>query len=125
MLKLFLLSCVADCERTRSSASLWRGSSRLETREYSAPRGKHQGALVTDSMFTDVQLLDFGLSHLTRDPTALRSRGGTWVYCPPEAFSTREQQQEYCDNWALGIPIYMLLMSYHPFDDGVQSLVRC
>lgn len=65
---------------------------------------------------SEIKLIDFGLSRYfgDRPEVKLHTTVGTPVYCAPELL--RGKYDERCDNWSLGVMMYLLLCGYPPFD---------
>ncbi|MFY0562780.1 protein kinase domain-containing protein [Archangium lansingense] len=72
-----------------------------------------------------VKLLDFGLSHLTREPvrSALQLAGGTPAYMAPEQWRG-EAQDARTDIWAAGVVLYELLTGELPFQGATPAELR-
>ena len=66
-----------------------------------------------DDFFTEMKLIDFGLSRLYEDNTVMKSRVGTPYYIAPEVLMRKYGKE--CDLWSAGVIIYILLSGYPPF----------
>mmetsp|Transcript_11060 Transcript_11060/g.25929 ORF Transcript_11060/g.25929 Transcript_11060/m.25929 type:complete len:634 (+) Transcript_11060:119-2020(+) len=68
-----------------------------------------------------IRMIDFGLSRFFKRDERLRTRVGTVYYTAPEVW--RENYDESCDLWSLGVIMYVLLCSYPPFDGDNDGLI--
>ena len=66
-----------------------------------------------DGVFTEMKLIDFGLSRIYEDDTVMKSRVGTPYYIAPEVLDRKYGKE--CDLWSAGVIIYILLCGYPPF----------
>lgn len=64
-------------------------------------------------IFTEIKLIDFGLSRIYEDDTIMKSRVGTPYYIAPEVLERKYGKE--CDLWSAGVIIYILLCGYPPF----------
>ena len=66
-----------------------------------------------EGVFTEIKLIDFGLSRIYEDDTVMRSRVGTPYYIAPEVLGRKYGKE--CDLWSAGVITYILLCGYPPF----------
>lgn len=80
-----------------------------------------------------IQLADFGLAKRfydfeTGNFQRLKTFCGTIHYSAPEVFGRDGKDETYderCDNWSIGIIIYILCAGYHPFDaEGDAEMLK-
>jgi calcium-dependent protein kinase len=61
----------------------------------------------------DIKIIDFGLSRIQHDHKNLKSIVGTPFYLAPEVLDGDYSIE--CDNWSMGIIMYIMLSGYLPF----------
>mmetsp|Transcript_15070 Transcript_15070/g.12785 ORF Transcript_15070/g.12785 Transcript_15070/m.12785 type:complete len:287 (+) Transcript_15070:121-981(+) len=74
---------------------------------------------------SELKLIDFGLSKLFGDEPdkKMKSMVGTPLYAAPEVLNG--EYDERCDNWSLGVMMYVLLSGNPPFDgDNTQEIFK-
>ena len=59
-------------------------------------------------------MIDFGLSRFFEPGQRHRTRVGTVYYTAPEVW--KQDYDEKCDLWSMGVILYVLICSYPPFD---------
>lgn len=62
---------------------------------------------------TEIKIIDFGLGQML-DHYEMKSTVGTPYYLAPEIISSKKYDKE-CDNWSLGVIMFILLSGYLPF----------
>ena len=70
-----------------------------------------------------IKLIDFGLSKLKKPNDNLSSDCGTLDYMAPEILA-KEQYDEKCDMWALGVVAFFLLSGVPPFYHEKDAKVK-
>lgn len=72
-----------------------------------------------------VKICDFGLSKIyTENPSSLDKKGSKY-YMAPEMFGDKEYNPIESDIWALGVTIYFITTSKHPFEaDNEHDLIE-
>jgi serine/threonine protein kinase len=70
--------------------------------------------LVQKDDVSQLRLIDFGLSRFFEPGQRLRTRVGTVYYTAPEVW--KQDYDEKCDLWSMGVILYVLICSYPPFD---------
>eukprot|EP00331_Platyophrya_macrostoma_P008000 CAMPEP_0176415388 /NCGR_PEP_ID=MMETSP0127-20121128/5781_1 /TAXON_ID=938130 /ORGANISM="Platyophrya macrostoma, Strain WH" /LENGTH=460 /DNA_ID=CAMNT_0017795383 /DNA_START=92 /DNA_END=1474 /DNA_ORIENTATION=+ len=68
----------------------------------------------SDQPDAEIKLIDFGLSRFTEPHQLLSSKVGTPYYVSPDVINGSYDYR--CDNWSLGVMMYVLLTGYYPFD---------
>lgn len=61
----------------------------------------------------ELKLIDFGLSKRQNNSTQLKTVLGTPYYMAPEVL--KQQYDNKCDIWALGVLLYVFMSGYLPF----------
>ncbi|KAL3943803.1 MAG: hypothetical protein SGBAC_002132 [Bacillariaceae sp.] len=88
---------------------------------------KPENILLTGrSSNSDIRLADFGCAKYMSKPNSLMTLCGSAQYCAPELYTHKNGYSEKCDNWSIGVVMYILLGGYAPFDvpdDEVEPLV--
>ncbi|CAJ1961619.1 unnamed protein product [Cylindrotheca closterium] len=82
--------------------------------------------LTSQSNNSDIRLADFGCAKYMDKPNCLMTLCGSAQYCAPELYTHTNGYSEKCDNWSIGVVIFILLGGYAPFDeedDKVEPLV--
>lgn len=77
-----------------------------------------------------IKVIDFGLSTVYEEKSGakakLTSKAGTPYYIAPEILEGN--YDEMCDNWSLGVILYILLCGFPPFygnsDEEIMKMVR-
>jgi calcium-dependent protein kinase len=62
---------------------------------------------------TEIKIIDFGLSKIVENLNSLKTIVGTALYVAPEVL--RGKYDKRCDNWSLGVILYLLLSGVPPF----------
>lgn len=62
----------------------------------------------------EIKLIDFGLSRFVEPHEILKSQVGTPYYVSPDILNGSYDYR--CDNWSLGVMMYVLLTGYYPFE---------
>lgn len=74
---------------------------------------KLENFMISDSL-ENIKLIDFGLSKILNELNEeLEGKGGSLLYMAPEVMKGHYQHK--CDNWGLGVVLYMLLSGVPPF----------
>ena len=76
---------------------------------------KLENILLHDSDYSNVKIIDFGLSKSLRKGQKLSDTVGTPYYVCPEMLC-KEKYDYKCDVWSVGVIAFMLLGGYPPFD---------
>ena len=61
----------------------------------------------------ELKLIDFGLSKRKKHGKALQTIAGTPYYMAPEIQTGNYDSQ--CDNWSVGVLLYVFMSGYLPF----------
>lgn len=69
----------------------------------------------------ELKLIDFGLSKRQRKGKALQTIAGTPYYMAPEIQSGQYDAQ--CDNWSVGVLLYVFMSGYLPFQGSDRNEV--
>ena len=78
--------------------------------------------LMTPNAWSDLKLIDFGLStHFRRDEMMTRVVGSSY-YVAPQVL--KRSYTEACDLWSLGVIAYMLLSGAPPFYGASDTLIK-
>ncbi|EGR32030.1 hypothetical protein IMG5_098660 [Ichthyophthirius multifiliis] len=70
---------------------------------------------------TEVKICDFGLSSFYEKKKDLKTVVGSPLYVAPGVL--QGQYDEKCDNWSLGVILYLMLVGYPPFYDDNKQLI--
>ncbi|GBG25367.1 Protein kinase, putative [Hondaea fermentalgiana] len=72
--------------------------------------------LATKDPDSEIKISDFGLSKvLDQGSNLMYTVCGTSAYAAPEV-GINQNYDNRCDSWSLGVILYVILASYHPFD---------
>lgn len=72
--------------------------------------------LATKDPDSEIKISDFGLSKvLDQGSNVMYTVCGTSAYAAPEV-GINQNYDNRCDSWSLGVILYVILASYHPFD---------
>ena len=85
------------------------------------PKGRSAG-----DPFPQIKLIDFGLADHHKFGEHFQLRAGTPYYMAPEVLERNYDLE--CDNWAMGVIMYIILCGYPPFygdsDDEIYERIR-
>lgn len=80
--------------------------------------------LTSPNSDTDIKLADFGCAKYMRKPNCLQTLCGSTQYTAPELYTHKNGYNERCDNWSIGIVIFILLGGYAPFDGEEEDMPK-
>lgn len=78
--------------------------------------------LTTQSINSDIRLADFGCAKYMPKPNSLITLCGSAQYCAPELYTHTNGYSEKCDNWSIGVVLFILLGGYAPFDGPDEEI---
>jgi calcium-dependent protein kinase len=71
---------------------------------------------LTNQPDSEIKIVDFGLSSRFNKERYLKTMVGSSYYVSPGVLMGKYDQR--CDNWSLGVILYLLLVGYPPFYDN-------
>jgi len=74
-----------------------------------------------DKKNPNVTLIDFGTSGQIQEKSKLNKKYGTPYYIAPEVL--RNEYDEKCDIWSIGVILYILLVGYPPFNGKTEDKI--
>jgi len=71
----------------------------------------------------DIRLADFGCAKFFgTKPNCLVTLCGSAQFCAPELYTHQNGYNETCDNWSIGVNLFILLGGYAPFDAADKEI---
>jgi serine/threonine protein kinase len=75
--------------------------------------------ILIDRLF-NAKLADFGLCHVTKSKSLLRTRCGSPLYAPPEILAGKDYDGKAADIWSLGVVLYAMVTGMLPWSSDNQ-----